>query len=267
MGTVLAKMTACIPVGAATGIVPQEFVEETMEELVDSYDSKIRNCEDTHTALMGEAVRLRRRGKTKEALNRLRKAKVEQRKRDIYEKQRDNIQGQLQLSTDRRLTIQTVKVMGEHRDLMKKEFGATAVEEAEELMLTMREQQGDMDRVQDALAQPIADNTDIEYEYDDDAALMAELDAIAFEHKGENIDYTPVSREEEYLSGGDGLYIVNTPSPKHAPSRKHPGYRLKEPTDRRKSMSQPRRGKSKKKLARAVTDTGREETLADILGK
>lgn len=266
MGIVLAKMTACVPIGSATGIVPQEFVEETMEELVSSYDSKIRFCDDNYRNYMNEAVALRRRGNNKAAIAKLKNAKMEERKRDIYEKQRDNIQGQLEMSTDRRLTIQTVKVMGEHRNLMTKEFGTQAVEEAEELMMAMREQQGDMDRVQDVLAQPIADTTDVDYECFDEGALMAELDAIAFEHKGENIEYPSSIHTQGYISGGgDGSYQRD---PYTKTSSKHSAHKGEVPTDRRKSTSQPRQPqKSKKKMARAVNHRGREETLTDILGK
>ena len=247
-----------MPIGAATGIIPQEFVEDTMASLVSSYNEKIQNCEDNSNSLMAEAVQLRRRGKNKDALGKMRKAKMEQNKITMYEKQKDNLEIQLESATDRRLTVETLKVMGEHKKLLKNEFGAKAVEEAEDLMASMKEHHGDFTSLQDALAQPIADGIEVEYEFDD-SSLMAELDAIAFQREGENVSYENPLPRAEYTTRGDGYYSSHEP-----PVRSPVAHREDRP---KTSKVKAKRTKSKRQIKRALDAEGREETLADILGE
>lgn len=252
MGAITSKFSACLPLGSATGLLPAEFVEDTMEELVSSYDAKIHNCEDNIKHFMIDAINLRKKGKDKEALAKFRRAKIEEVKKSNYEKQRDNIESQLSMSKDRRLTVETMKAMNAHKNLMKKEFGENAVQEAEELMGALKEQNIDMDSINRALSEPMTDTTDIEFEYADDETFLRELDNIAFS-QGENVQLpAAIGHKEEY---------IQSVSEDRRKKRQSSKIEVKPQTKNRRGQT----GK-KKRQAVGVNREGKEETLKDIIG-
>jgi len=255
MGTIISKMTNCLPIGIATGVIPPEYVEETMEELMKSYDDKISFCDDSITTLTNEAILLKKRHKLKQALEKYKRVKLLEAKKANYEKQKLNIESQLTMATDSRLTIETIKVMGEHRNILTREYGEQAVEEATKLMDTLRDQQGDMEQIQRTLAEPLADATDIDYSFADDNQLMQELEAIAFA-QGENTHF-----------GGGGTptyYEYEPPTYPSTPNSSIPMVKNMKPTPSTHKIKSNR--KHRHKSAQTTTPKIKEETLSDILG-
>jgi len=263
MGSIASKVTACLPISSAVGILPQEYVNDSMEMLIGNYDSQIIHLEEKSETLVNEAATLRRRGKNKEALYKFKQAKGIQAKITKYEQQKQTIESQLDISQDKNLTIETMKVLKEHTKLLKERFGADVVEEAEKIMQNIREQQEDVESIQLTLAEPLTDTTELEYEYGgEDEAFLRELDNIAFS-QGENMSVAPdvesfvpktrTRKKKEWSR----IELIEEAGEDINPSARH----IRSET-RKKNTKHPRRNRQ----VQAMDNKGREETLEDIIG-
>lgn len=216
MGFVVSKFTACIPIASMSGVEPIKYIEASMESCIATYNSKIIANNEMIDRLTKQAYALNRKGKKKEAVDKYKKAKQLQQTVETYQRQKDNMERQLCMSTDQRLTVDMMAAMKAHKDSMINQFGPEVVEQAEELMNSLKENNDDYERISQTLSEPITDTTEIEFDYMDDGALLDELDSI-FEEKEDARSYTRKERtpkirhQKEYSSKDHGTISPKKP--------------------------------------------------------
>ena len=252
IGAILSKFSACLPVSYSySGVVPVEYIESSMEELIEKYEGKIAEHRKKSESLINQVIVLRRKGKKNEALSLFKKAKLESQKAENAEKLKDSLSKQLELRDTIETSVTTTKAMEAHKNYMKHAFkDGFTISAVGDLMDDMGEINREALDIEEAMTKGmIVDDATLEF---DDFELMNELDAIAFS-EGENISIAPEYDEIRHVDSGFGstLKISKGKLP---------------PIEIREVSEVPQRYKGNKRGSKSKRERRRkQETVADVL--